>query len=87
MDGNDGGGGGGAVGEDVDLGFDFASGGAIHDQNNTSDSMSPEGTSSNAGAASSSKGKLQLPLSCDPPGPGNPPKKLVWVVSIACVRR
>jgi hypothetical protein len=27
------------------------------------------------------KTKLQLPLSCDPPGPGNPPKQLVWIVS------
>jgi hypothetical protein len=26
-------------------------------------------------------GKLQLPLSCDPPGPDNPPKQLVWIVS------
>jgi hypothetical protein len=25
--------------------------------------------------------KLQLPMSCDPPGPGNPAKQLVWVVS------
>ena len=26
------------------------------------------------------KSKLQLPLSCDPPGPQNPPKQRVWVV-------
>lgn len=25
--------------------------------------------------------KLQLPLSCDPPGPQNPAKQRVWVVS------
>ena len=25
--------------------------------------------------------KLQLPMSCDPPGPGNPAKQLVWIVS------
>jgi hypothetical protein len=25
--------------------------------------------------------KLQLPVSCDPPGPSNPPKQLVWIVS------
>ena len=25
--------------------------------------------------------KLQLPMSCDPPGPNNPPKRLVWIVS------
>jgi len=32
-------------------------------------------------AASGSKTtKLQLPLSCDPPGPNNPPKQLVWIV-------
>jgi hypothetical protein len=24
--------------------------------------------------------KLQLPISCDPPGPGNPAKQLVWIV-------
>lgn len=26
--------------------------------------------------------KLQLPASCDPPGPSNPPKQLVWIVSL-----
>lgn len=35
------------------------------------DTMSPD----------SIKTKLQLPMSCDPPGPGNPPKQLVWIVS------
>ena len=25
--------------------------------------------------------KLQLPMSCDPPGPTNPLKQLVWIVS------
>lgn len=30
--------------------------------------------------------KLQLPLSCDPPGPSNPPKQLVWVVGILLMR-
>ncbi len=25
--------------------------------------------------------KLHLPMSCDPPGPNNPPKQLVWIVS------
>jgi hypothetical protein len=29
----------------------------------------------------SSKTKLQLPLSCDPPGPSNLSKQLVWIVS------
>jgi len=29
----------------------------------------------------SAKPKLQLPLSCDPPGPSNPAKQLVWIVS------
>jgi hypothetical protein len=28
----------------------------------------------------SSKAKLQLPMSVDPPGPSNPPKQLVWIV-------
>lgn len=25
--------------------------------------------------------KVELPSSCDPPGPNNPPKQLVWIVS------
>jgi len=37
-------------------------------------SMSPSDNSTKAS-------KLQLPLSCDPPGPGNPTKQLVWIVS------
>ena len=37
------------------------------------DVMSPE---------SSVKPKLQLPMSCDPPGPGNPAKQMVWIVSV-----
>lgn len=42
--------------------------------NGTGDAaMSPE--------SSSSKSKLQLPVSCDPPGPGNPAKQMVWIVS------
>ncbi|KAG9246380.1 hypothetical protein BJ878DRAFT_417150 [Calycina marina] len=28
----------------------------------------------------SSKRKLQLPIGVDPPGPGNPPKQLVWII-------
>lgn len=28
--------------------------------------------------------KLQLPMSCDPPGPGNPAKQLVWIVGPIC---
>ncbi|KAG4434395.1 hypothetical protein IFR05_010128 [Cadophora sp. M221] len=35
-------------------------------------SMSPE--------SSTSKSKLQLPASCDPPGPGNPAKQMVWII-------
>jgi hypothetical protein len=30
----------------------------------------------------SSKPKLQLPVSCDPPGPSNPAKQMVWIVSL-----
>ena len=41
-----------------------------HSQNG--ETMSPE---------SSSKKGLQLPMSCDPPGPANPVKQLVWIVS------
>lgn len=25
---------------------------------------------------------VELPASCDPPGPNNPPKQLVWIVSL-----
>jgi hypothetical protein len=25
--------------------------------------------------------KVELPSSCEPPGPNNPPKQLVWIVS------
>ena len=25
--------------------------------------------------------RVDLPASCDPPGPANPPKQLVWIVS------
>ena len=28
--------------------------------------------------------KLQLPMNCDPPGPGNPAKQLVWIVRPSC---
>lgn len=31
--------------------------------------------------ASDEMAKLHLPASCDPPGPGNPAKQLVWIVS------
>ncbi|CAL8584024.1 1,2-dihydroxy-3-keto-5-methylthiopentene dioxygenase [Xanthoria parietina] len=31
-------------------------------------------------AAMTGAGKLQLPASCDPPGPQNPPEQLVWVI-------
>ncbi|KAF8865784.1 NAD(P)-binding protein [Acephala macrosclerotiorum] len=37
--------------------------------------MSPESSNS-----ANAKSKLQLPMSCDPPGPGNPAKQLVWIV-------
>ena len=43
-----------------------------HLQNGTGDAMSPD---------SSAKPKLQLPVSCDPPSPGNPAKQMVWIVS------
>lgn len=33
------------------------------------------------------KTKLQLPMSCDPPGLGNPAKQLVWIVSIHGARQ
>jgi len=42
-----------------------------YDSAHNGDAKSPE----------SSKAKLQLPISCDPPGPGNAPKQLVWIVS------
>ena len=40
--------------------------------------QSPDGA---AMSPDSGRGKLQLPLSCDPPGLGNPAKQLVWIVS------
>lgn len=43
--------------------------------------MSPAAPSVD-GSTSTTKSKLQLPLSCDPPGPGNPAKQLVWIVSL-----
>jgi hypothetical protein len=45
--------------------------GGHFEQTQNGDAMSPE----------SNKTKLQLPMSCDPPGPGNPQKQLVWIVS------
>ncbi|KAL9035617.1 MAG: hypothetical protein Q9214_006496, partial [Letrouitia sp. 1 TL-2023] len=43
--------------------------------------MENEGKQSEASSSSwSSDSKLQLPVSCDPPGPQNPPKQLVWVI-------
>ena len=46
-------------------------GGSIDQYNG--DAMSPEGSTG-------TKSKLQLPVSCDPAGQGNPPKQLVWIV-------
>jgi hypothetical protein len=43
------------------------------------DDEQDHGHTSPMGAAQSSK--LQLPATTDPPGPQNPPKPLVWVVS------
>ena len=42
-------------------------------ENGTEPIVSPSSPSQNP--------RLQLPLSCDPPGPSNPAKQLVWVVS------
>jgi hypothetical protein len=43
------------------------------------------GKAANETGKSSSSGKKtqkpSLPASCDPPGPGNPPQQMVWVVS------
>jgi len=47
--------------------------GAQYEASQNGDGSSPE----------SSKAKLQLPISVDPPGPGNPVKQLVWIVSHA----
>ena len=46
-------------------------GGGQYQQSHSGEPKSPE----------RSKAKLQLPVSCDPPGPANPPKQLVWIVS------
>ena len=48
-----------------------AQGGGQNKQTSNEESKSPE----------RSKTKLQLPVSCDPPGPANLPKQLVWIVS------
>jgi len=45
--------------------------GGYQDQSQNGDDSSP----------GSHKSRLQLPMSCDPPGPGNPAKQLVWIVS------
>jgi hypothetical protein len=49
--------------------------GGHYEQTRNGDAMSPE----------SNKTKLQLPLSCEPPGTGNPAKQLVWIVSLISV--
>lgn len=46
-----------------------------HEQSQNGNAMSPESSKS------SKSSKLQLPMSCDPPGPANPAKQLVWIVS------
>jgi hypothetical protein len=48
------------------------------DQNG--DNLSAEAMSPDSGSNSNAKSKLQLPMSCDPPGPSNPVKQLVWIV-------
>lgn len=45
------------------------------------DTRSTRDGSSVADSESSSKPRLQLPPSCDPPQPGSPTKQLVWIVS------
>lgn len=50
------------------------------DHNVGDDEMSPAAPSADD-STSTTKSKLQLPMSCDPPGPGNPAKQLVWIVS------
>jgi hypothetical protein len=37
------------------------------------------------GAPKSASMKPTLPVSCDPPGPANPPVPLVWIVSILAI--
>jgi hypothetical protein len=56
-------------------GVEGGGGGGIYsafDENDDNTTMSSD---------SSKPLKLQLPVSCDPPGPSNPPKQLVWIVS------
>ncbi|KAI9756983.1 MAG: hypothetical protein M4579_003641 [Chaenotheca gracillima] len=38
------------------------------------------GGSGSSGVSGSGTAKLQLPVSCEPPGPSNPPRQLVWIV-------
>src|SRR5690349_9561192 len=56
--------------------MDIQDGLGNHEQAYGTDAMSPAGSVSNNKST-----KLQLPLSCDPPGPTNPAKQLVWIVS------
>lgn len=50
---------------------------------NAHDSMSPDFLKvENTVNADGKKIKLQLPLSCEPPGPNNKTKPKVWIVSI-----
>jgi hypothetical protein len=51
--------------------MDAQDGAQFEQSQNNGEAMSPDST----------KSKLQLPLSCDPPGPANPAKQLVWIVS------
>lgn len=50
------------------------------------DSLSPESAQCVENNITNSDGskkiKLQLPMSCDPPGPGNKTRSKVWVVSV-----
>lgn len=45
------------------------------------DQMDDYGRHGTSGGGIDGLAKLQLPMSCDPPHVGNPPKPLVWLVS------
>lgn len=56
------------------------------EQNNLDNGTGSAGDAVVSPDSSKSKLQLQLPVSCDPPGPGNPAKQMVWIVSLAVFR-
>lgn len=66
--------------------MDYDGGGGGGSLNLSSDQNGDTLSASAMSPDSNAKSKLQLPLSCDPPGPANPVKQLVWIVRIPILR-